>query len=60
VRHPFDGIKQTSLDPNLSNRLTRKQVLPAQMQLVVRWAAPIDRIAPYWPEGRNGSLPFAL
>jgi len=53
-------IKQTSLDLNLSARSTRKQEFLAQMERVVPGAARVERIAPYYPEGKNGGPPFAL
>ncbi len=53
-------MKQTSLDLNLSARRTRKQEFLAQMQRVVPWAALVELIAPYYPEGKNGRPPFAL
>ena len=53
-------MKQTSLDLNLSTRRTRKHEFLAQMQLVVPWAALVELIAPYYPEGKNGRPPFAL
>ena len=53
-------MKQTSLDLNLSARRTRKQDFLAQMQRVVPWAALVELIAPYYPEGKNGRPPFAL
>ena len=54
------GMKQSSLDLNLSTRKTRKQDLLAQMDRVVPWAALVELIAPYYPEGKNGRPPFAL
>ena len=54
------GMKQSSLDLNLSTRKTRKQELLAQMDRVVPWAALVVLIAPYYPEGKNGRPPFAL
>ena len=30
------------------------------MDRVVPWAALVDLIAPYFPDGKNGPLPFAL
>ena len=54
------GMKQSSLDLNLSTKKTRKQQLLAKMDRVVPWAALIDVIAPYYPEGKNGRPPFAL
>ena len=53
-------MKQSSLDLNLSIKKTRKQELLAQMELVVPWAALVDLIAQYYPEGKNGRPPFAL
>ena len=53
-------MKQTSLDLNLSAKNTRKQKFLAQMQRVVPWAALVELIAPYYPEGKNGRPPFAL
>jgi IS5 family transposase len=53
-------MKQSSLDLNLSTKATRKQVLLAQMELVVPWDALVGLIAPYYPEGRNGRPPFEL
>ena len=53
-------MKQSSLDLNLSTKATRKQVLLAQMELVVPWDALVELIAPYYPEGRNGRPPFEL
>ena len=53
-------MKQSSLDLNLSTKKTRKQELLAQMDLVVSWAALVELIAPYYPEGKNGRPPFAL
>ena len=40
--------------------MTRKQVLLAQMQRVVPWAALVELIAPHYPKGKNGRPPFAL
>ena len=53
-------MKQSRLDLNLSTKKTRKQELLVQMDRVVPWAALIDVIAPYYPEGKNGRPPFAL
>ena len=47
-------VKQPSLRLNLSARRTRKQDFLAQMRRVVPWAALVDLIAPYDPEGKNG------
>ena len=53
-------MKQTALDINLSVKKTRKQVFLEQMEQVVPWAALVERIAPYYPEGRTGRPPFSL
>jgi hypothetical protein len=53
------AMKQSSLDLNLSTKKTRKQELLTQMDLVVPWAALVELIAPYYPEGKNGRPPFA-
>jgi len=53
-------MKQSSLDLNPSTKNTRKQELLAQMDRVVPWAALVELIAPYYPEGKNGRPPFAL
>jgi IS5 family transposase len=53
-------MKQTALDLNLSLKKTRKQVFLEQMEQVVPWAALVERIAPYYPEGRTGRPPFSL
>ena len=53
-------MKQSSLDLNLSNKKTRKREFLLEMDRVVPWAALVELIAPYYPEGRNGRPPFAL
>ena len=53
-------MKQSSLDLNLSNKKTRKREFLLEMDSVVPWAALVELIAPYYPEGRNGRPPFAL
>lgn len=53
-------MKQTSLDLNLTVMKTRKQILLEQMDQVVPWAALVELIAPYYPEGHKGRPPFAL
>ena len=50
------AMKQSSLD--LSTKKTRKQELLAQMDRVVPWAALVELIAPYYPEGKNGRPPL--
>ena len=53
-------MKQATLNLNLSVKKTRKQVFLAQMEEVVPWAALVELIAPYYPEGRTGRPPFSL
>ena len=53
-------MKQSSLDLNLSNKRTRKREFLFEMDRVVPWAALVELIAPYYPEGKNGRPPFAL
>ncbi len=53
-------MQQTSLNLNLSKKKTRKQEFLEQMEKVVPWAALVERIAPYYPEGRQGRPPFSL
>ena len=53
-------MKQSSLDLNLSNKKTRKREFLFEMDRVVPWAALVELIAPYYPEGKNGRPPFLL
>ena len=53
-------MKQATLPLALSAKITRKQVFLDQMDQVVPWAALVELIAPYYPEGRTGRPPFAL
>jgi IS5 family transposase len=53
-------MKQAALNLNLSVKKTRKQVFLEQMDQVVPWAALVELIAPYYPEGRTGRPPFSL
>lgn len=53
-------MKQASLKLNLNVKKTRKQVLLEQMEQVVPWAALVELIAPYYPEGKTGRPPFSL
>ena len=53
-------MKQSSLDLNLSNKKTHKREFLLEMDRVVPWAALVELIAPYYPEGKNGRPPFAL
>jgi len=53
-------MKQASLGLKLTAKQTRKQIFLDQMDRVVPWAALVELIAPYYPEGRTGRPPFAL
>ena len=47
-------MKQAALPLDLSAKKTRKQVFLDQMDQVVPWAALVELIAPYYPEGKTG------
>jgi IS5 family transposase len=53
-------MKQASLKHNLYVKKTREQVFLEQMEQVVPWAALVELIAPYYPEGKTGRPPFYL
>ncbi len=53
-------MKQAELGLNLTTKRTRKREFLAEMERVVPWAALVELIAPYAPEGRRGRPPFAL
>ena len=53
-------MKQATLNLDLSAKITRKQVFLDQMDQVVPWAALVELIAPYYPEGKTGRPPFSL
>ena len=53
-------MKQATLDLYLSAKKTRKQVFLDQMDKVVPWAALVELITPYYPEGKTGRPPFSL
>ena len=53
-------MKQANLGLNLSLKRTRKRQFLEQMDQVVPWAALVELIAPYYPEGRTGRPPFSL
>ena len=53
-------MKQAALPLNLSAKRTRKQVFLDQMDQVVPWAALVELITPYYPEGKTGRPPFSL
>jgi IS5 family transposase len=53
-------MKQAALSLNLEVKKTRKRRFLEQMDQVVPWAALVELIAPYYPEGRTGRPPFDL
>lgn len=53
-------MQQTTFALNLTTKKTRKQVLLQEMERIVPWAALVERIAPYYPEGKKGRPPFSL
>ena len=53
-------MKQVVLNLNLNLKKTRKREFLEQMEQVVPWAALVELIAPYYPEGRTGRPPFSL
>ena len=53
-------MKQATLGLNLDLKKTRKRQFLEQMDQVVPWAALVELIAPYYPEGRTGRPPFSL
>jgi len=53
-------VKQTSLGLGNSTKRTRKRELLTQMERVVPWAALVELVAPFAPEGRRGRPPFSV
>jgi IS5 family transposase len=53
-------MKQASLKLKLIVKKTRKEVFLDLMEKVVPWAALVELIAPYCPEGKTRCLPFSL
>ncbi len=53
-------MKQAVLNLGLTIKKTRKREFLEQMEKVVPWAALVELIAPYYPEGRTGRPPFSL
>ncbi len=53
-------MKQAVLALNHSVKKTRKQVFLEQTEQVVPWAALVELIAPCYPEGHTGRLPFSM
>jgi len=53
-------MQQTDLGLNLTTKRTRKREFLAQMERVVPWAALVELVSPYAPEGKKGRPPFAV
>jgi transposase, IS5 family len=53
-------MKQASLGLGNSAKRTRKREFLAEMECVVPWAALIELVAPFAPEGRRGRPPFSV
>ena len=53
-------MKQGTLKLNLNVKKTRKQLFLAQMEQVVPWAALVELMEAYYPEGKTGRPPFSL
>jgi IS5 family transposase len=53
-------MKQADLGLNLGTKRTRKREFLDEMNRVVPWAALVELVAPYAPEGRRGRPPFAV
>ncbi|MDE2094745.1 MAG: IS5 family transposase [Burkholderiales bacterium] len=53
-------MKQASLGLGNSTKRTRKREFLAEMERVVPWAALVEVVAPFAPEGRRGRPPFSV
>ncbi|WP_028998197.1 IS5 family transposase [Azohydromonas australica] len=53
-------MKQADLGLNLSTKRTRKREFLEQMDRVVPWAALVELVSPYAPDGRRGRPPFSM
>jgi transposase, IS5 family len=53
-------MKQTNLGLDLSTKKTRKREFLEDMDRVVPWAALVELIAPYAPEGKKGRPPYPV
>lgn len=53
-------MKQTNLGLNLSTKKTRKREFLEEMDRVVPWAALVELIVPYAPEGKKGRPPYPV
>jgi len=53
-------MKQADLGLNLTTKRTRKRVFLDEMDRVVPWAALVELVLPYAPEGKRGRPPFPV
>ena len=53
-------MKQSSLDLNQSVKRTRNREFLFEIDRVVIWAALVELIAPYYPDGENGRQSFVF
>ena len=53
-------MKQADLGLSLTTKRTRNREFLDEMERVVPWAALIDLVAPYAPQGKRGRPPFAV
>ena len=53
-------MKQADLGLNLTTKRTRKREFLDEMNQVVPWAALVELVAPYAPEGKRGRPPFSV
>ena len=52
--------QQADLDLNLTTKRTRKRKFLEEMNRVVPWAALVELVAPYAPQGKLGRPPFSV
>ena len=53
-------MKQATLGLNLTTKRTRKREFLDEMNRVVPWAALVELVAPFAPQGRRGRPPFSV
>ena len=53
-------MKQATLGLNLTTKRTRKRDFLDEMNRVVPWAALVELVAPFAPDGRRGRPPFSV
>ena len=54
------AMKQTDLGLNLTTKRTRKREFLGQMERVVPWAALVELVSPFAPEGKKGRPAFPV